>query len=264
MPTEDLNLNPSSNEGTPEVKQDSYEQRALAMGWRPLEEFNGPEEDFVDAKEFVSRRPLFEKIEGQSRELKAVRKALEAFKTHYTTVQQTEYNRAIADLKAARKTAMQEGDGDRFEQIDTQIKEAEKQVAAIEQTKNAPIVQDTPVHPEFQSFVRRNPWYESDPVLRQYADKFGTALAATGTPPEEVLAEVERQVKQKYPDKFRNPNKSNAPDVGTGNKSSGNSSNSFDRVELTEQEKNIMNTLVRGGHITKEKYIADLKKVKGL
>jgi hypothetical protein len=264
MPIENLEGQAPEGADESQTSGDPYEHKALEMGWRPREEFNGTDDEFVDAKEFVSRRPLFEKIEGQSRELKAVRKALEAFKTHYTTVQQTEYNRAIADLKTARKAAMQEGDGDRFEQIDTQIKEAEKQVAVIEQTKNAPIVQDTPVHPEFQSFVRRNPWYESDPAMRQYADKFGTALAATGTAPEEVLAEVERVVKQKYPDKFRNPNKTNAPDVGTGNKTSGNASGSSDRFELNEQEKNIMNTLVRGGHITKEKYIADLKKAKGL
>ena len=37
---------------------DPIETRALEMGWRPKEEFDGNEEDFIDAKEFVRRKPL--------------------------------------------------------------------------------------------------------------------------------------------------------------------------------------------------------------
>mgnify|MGYP000971805459 FL=1 len=33
------------------------EVKAMNMGWRPMEEFDGPEEEFIDAKEFVRRAP---------------------------------------------------------------------------------------------------------------------------------------------------------------------------------------------------------------
>ena len=36
----------------------AIEQRAIEMGWRPQEEFNGDEEDFIDAKEFVRRKNI--------------------------------------------------------------------------------------------------------------------------------------------------------------------------------------------------------------
>lgn len=44
-----------------------YEAKALEMGWRPKEEWDGPEEDFIDAKEYVRRKSLFEKIEHQNK-----------------------------------------------------------------------------------------------------------------------------------------------------------------------------------------------------
>ena len=46
------------------------EQKALEMGWRPKEEFEGEEADFIDATEFVRRKPLFEKIDTVGKELR--------------------------------------------------------------------------------------------------------------------------------------------------------------------------------------------------
>jgi cytochrome c556 len=63
-------------------QRSDIETRALEMGWRPKEEFEGSEDDFIDAKEFVRRKPLFEKIEHQSKELKQIKQALEACKGH--------------------------------------------------------------------------------------------------------------------------------------------------------------------------------------
>ena len=40
------------------------EQKAIQMGWRPKEQFEGDEEEFIDAKEFVRRQPLFDRIEN--------------------------------------------------------------------------------------------------------------------------------------------------------------------------------------------------------
>src|SRR5690349_8946842 len=115
----------------PPKEYTAIEQKAMEMGWRPLEEFEGAEEDFVDAKEYVGRKPLFDKISTQSREVKQLRQAVEALKTHYTAVRETEYNRALAALKAERKTALNEGDGDKFEALTDEIASIEEQAAQI-------------------------------------------------------------------------------------------------------------------------------------
>ena len=95
----------------PEASQqpNAVESKAKDMGWRPLEDFDGNPDEFIDAGEFVRRKPLFDKIETTTKQLKNVSKSLDYLKEHYQKVKETEYNRAIADLNAQRKTAKKEG-----------------------------------------------------------------------------------------------------------------------------------------------------------
>jgi hypothetical protein len=239
------------------------EEKAIQMGWRPKEQFEGDEEEFIDAKEFVRRQPLFDRIESQNKQLKNVTKALEALKVHYTRVEEAAVQKAINQLKAQRKSALADGDGDSFELIDDEIKKAEQQLSQIEQVKNNPIVEETVVHPEWQAFQSRNPWYTNTGYMRKFADEIGADLASKGIPPVEVLKQVEQAVRKEFPNKFVNPNKEQAPTVEQSrgsSKQTGKDSDSF----MNEQERKVMNDLVRSGLLTKEKYIADLKAVKGL
>lgn len=254
----------------PEVKQEAapeyskIELQAMEMGWRPLAEFEGDEDNFIDAKEFVRRKPLFDKIEGQSKEIKSVRKALEALKQHYTKVQETEYNRALAKLQEARQEAISNADGAAFDQIDKEIRNVEKQMDVVKQAQELPLVEDEPkIHPEFAAWQNKNQWYTSVGYMRTWADEYGDKLVKQGLAPSEVLRKVEEGVRKEFPHKFTNPNKQNAPFVENGKESSKGAGRS-EKIELTEQEERIMNTLVRSGTITKEKYLADLKAVKGI
>lgn len=251
-----------TNEQSTEPKQYSeIELRAMDMGWRPQEEFEGNPDDFVDAKEFVRRQPLFDKIESQSKELKNVKKALDALKQHYTSVKEAEYNRAVKALEAAREQAITEGDGAKFTQLDKELKNVEAQNKQIEALKTEP----SGPPQEFVEWNNRNKWYQSDEDMTVFADAYGMRYKQNHpeTPPAKVLEEVEKAVKRNFPNKFENPRKANAPDVDTS-KGSSRKSVSSGEADLTEQERQIMNTLVRGGHITKEKYLDDLKKVKNL
>jgi DNA-binding ferritin-like protein len=246
---------------TQEVTLSPIEQKALEMGWRPKEEFDGSEEDFIDAKEFVRRKPLFEKIEHQSKQLKEVTKALEAFKQHYGKVQETEYNRALADLKREMKQANREGDFDRADIIERQIERVETEAEQLRtERESIQVSEQQEVDPRFKAWTERNPWYTSQRHMRTFADEVGNRFLAQGLSPLEVLKEVEKAVRKEFPTKFQNPNKANAPAVeGSSAKGTSVKNESF---ELNDMERQIMNTLVRGGHITKEKYIADLKKQK--
>ena len=258
---EDVDVNEDGTEVPETPEYSDIELRALDMGWRPKEEFQGSEDDFIDAKEFVRRKPLFEKIEGQSKQIKAVTKALEALKVHYTRVEQAAVEKAINTMKQQRKVALSDGDGEQFELIDDEIKKAESQLAQIEQVKNAPLVEEENVHPEWKAFTDRNPWYTSTGYMKTFADQIGSELAAQGIAPAEVLRQVEQAVRKEFPAKFTNPRKNEAPDVeaqrGTSNKRVSSEENS-----LSEVERKIMNDLVRSGVMTKEKYLADLKAVK--
>lgn len=258
-------------EGSTEVKElSAIEQKALEMGWRPLDEFEGDPEDFIDAKEFVRRKPLFEKIEHQSKELKAVRKALESFKDHYSKVKEVEFDRAMRRLKEEQKQALVDQDVERFYAIeeakDTIQKEKDDFVA---KQKESQVQEEPALHPKFQAWVERNPWYGTEKHMRVFADDLGVQLARTMAP-EDVLKEVEKRVRAEFPHKFRNPNKDKPAGVeeGTPNtrgRSGGSSDSSLSSFEksLSDDERRVMNQLVRGGHITKEAYLKDLKAIKG-
>lgn len=260
MTTENIEVEAKEGEAKPQYTE--IEQRALEMGWRPREEFDGIDDDFVDAKEFISRKPLYDKISQQSKQIKNVSKALDALKDHYTKVQVTEYERAMKDLRAQRREAFVQGDIDAVEKAEEQIKQAEQQFNEIKESAESIKVDNEPVlNPVFINWKNRNPWYESTGYMREYADEVGRKLHTSGLEPSEVLKEVEKAVRKEFPNKFRNPNKEDAPDVSSGRQASGTPKGA--KYQLTEQERNIMNTLVRSKVMTEEQYIADLKKAKG-
>lgn len=247
----------------PEKKEPSrLEQEALSMGWKPREEFDGEDDDFIDAKEFVRRKPLFDRLEQQSKQLKNVNKTLEQLKGHYTKMREVEFNRALAELKAARKQAITDGDGDRYELIDDRMKVVEQEAAkVIAESKQEP---EGPDPQEFQAWTSTNSWYQKDDAMTAYADSVGnklrTQVEAGELTPLQVLKKVEQAVRAEFPHKFRNPNKDNAPNVSEGKQPSKKSGD----ISLDEQETKIMNNLVRSGVMTKEQYLSDLRKAKGI
>lgn len=257
--SEELNqeIQNTPDEGQP-AQLSPIEVRALEMGWKPKDQFSGNEEDFVDAKEYVARQPLFDRISQQSREVKELRKAVEALKAHNGRIEQVTYERALKDLKEQRKEALREGDADKFDYLDTQIRQVEKQV------ENTQVPQETvsgEEHPTFVSWKQQNNWYENTKYMREFADDVGRQFMQQGLSPEEVLKEVSKAVRKEFPHKFENPARQAAPH--TAAPAAGNSGIKKDNYEsqLTAQEREVMKTLVRGGHITKEAYIADLVKI---
>lgn len=247
----------------PQVEHSPIEQKALEMGWRPKEEFEGEEEEFIDAKEFVHRQPLFDKISHQNKQIKNLQRSFEALQGHYTKVNEAAYKKALSELEAKQTLAVEEGDLTTYHALNQRKQEIENDKEEFVQEQKSVQVDEAPVHPELQAWISKNDWYDAHPHMRVFADDVGTrfrgAVLAKTMTPAQVLKEIEKAVRLEFPTKFRNPNKDKASAVeGTGSKGTRRESS----VDLSDQEKQIMNTLVRGGHITKEKYLADLKAIK--
>lgn len=246
-------------EQTPEKQFSAIEQRAMEQGWRPKEEFEGDPDAFIDAPEFVRRGELFSKIEHQSKELKAVKAALDALKTHHSKVKEVEYNRALKALQNARKQALVDGETERFLELEQRIEEVKEEKEAfdteLEQVKADPV---RDINPEFTAWIDRNPWYDSSKPMRAYADKLGIELAQEGHAPSEVLKLVEREVKKEFAHKFQNQKAARPQAVEAPARSGGKA----DTFQMTEDERTIMRKLVRAGAMTEQEYIAELKKTR--
>jgi len=241
------------------------EQQAMSMGWRPREEFDGSDDEFIDAKEFVRRKPLFDRLEQQSKQLKQVSRTLEDFKKHYSTMREVEYKRAIEALKLQQRAAVEDSDTARYDLLDKQIDSFEQEFEKIKDFHET--TQASPPDPaELTNWMSKNPWYQKDDAMTAYADRVGIKFQANvqrgDMSPAEVLKEVEKAVKAEFPHKFKNPNKGDAPNVGEGKSNTQRSGGT--KFELNDLELKIMNNLVRSGTMTKEQYISDLKKAKGI
>lgn len=250
---------PQSN--TPATKEYSdTEKRAIAQGWVPKDEWDGHGK-WRDAEEFLDRGELFSKIDEQNRKLRNTEQTLEQMKVHLKKVRETEYNRALATLKAQKKAALEDGDADRVVEIDDQI--ADTKVKAAHEMQQIEARQQAQAGPDvhFVAWVNRNQWYQNDRAMRGAADAIGEELAQSGLRnPTDILAEVEKRIKKEFPHKFNNPNREKAGSVDGGGNSKGQKNDSF---QLTPEETQAMNKFIRAGLLTKEEYIADIKAQRG-
>jgi hypothetical protein len=235
------------------------ELEAIDQGWIPKEEFDGDEAKFIDAPEFLRRGELFSKIEKQSKELKAVRKALEAFSQHHSKVKEMEYERALKALKAERRQATIDGDAERALILEDKIEEIRDEKERIVRDGQVQIEEPETYTAEFTSWVSRNPWYETNRTMRATADALGKQLYNEGHSPAEVLEMVEEEMKKEFAHKFER-----APVRRTAVEASTRGTPKKDDFVMTADEKRMMREIVAvTPGFTEADYIRDLKALRG-
>lgn len=245
----------------PVVKQEpvqltAIEERASSQGWRPKDEWDGDPDEWVSAREFVRAGELFKKIDDQNRTIKDFKKTIDDLAKHQGKIAKVEYERAIKDLKAQKKEALETGDADAVIEVDDRIAEMR------EAQKEAPVrVQETPaVNPVFESWVSRNGWYNNQPAMKAYADRLGVELGGSMSPTD-LLSHIEKEVKKEFAHKFTNPKRDDPSAVEGSTNKGGKGKNSY---SLTDEERRVMQRFVKTvPGMTEEKYIADLRKIKG-
>jgi len=230
------------------------EQEARAQGWVPKDDFNGEEHKWVDAGEFLRRGELFGKIESQNKELKAIRETLAQFKDHHSKVQEAAYKRALQDLKDKKKEALLDGNADLVIEVDEQLADVKAQQQQIQSQATAQPEQVE--HPEFVAFRNNNQWYDRTPTMRGWADGRGLELRAEGKSPSEILRTIEREVKQQFPTKFENPNRSKANAVESGAQRGSSGRGAYQPSEIEER---MATKFVKEGLFkNKQEYYAEL------
>lgn len=250
------------NKPVEDIKEPSpIEQEALDMGWRPKEEWSGPEDDFIDARTFVRNKSLFDKIESLSKRVKDQDRTIGMLKDHHSKVEEATRKQVILELKKAKKQALEEDNLDLSIEIDDEIaKQRAMELYEKEQTKK-----EQPLHPDFVAWVEKNSWYAKDKTLRGQADALGMAYKQSNPEkdPDEVLKYVVTQVKKLNPEKFTNPERSK-PSMVEGSSSKRTPTTGKEAsFQLTEDEEKVCKTFVRSGVMSREDYIKEIKKIRG-
>lgn len=227
---------------TEEKVMSETEQSARSQGWVPQEEFKG--DNWVDAETFVQRgekiaaiatkqaKELREELSQIKAEREEDKKIFSEFKKFQDEIRERDkeatenwYRNELSNIKQAKKAAIKEDDRDKLIEIDDykdivdenykvakeKLKEKEKEKEEKKEEQKA--------DPYFAKWIADNAWYNDDDVMSAYADKVGSKMYKDKFGSNmEFYKKVEEKIREKFPEKFTNPNreKDNAVESGGG------------------------------------------------
>lgn len=249
----------------------SVEELAAQLGWRS----DHVGEDAVDAVTYILRSKDIQKsMSKHNKDLKenlsTVQASINALKEHNERVYQADVKRLqgeIAALKKERKSAIELADVDKVEELDAQIEERQKDIAAPKMDTGSKSAEAA--NPVFDEWITDNQWYLEDQEMAQFADT--VAQNYVGAPLPRIYSIVRQKVQEVFPEKFEATKTTTVPNavakpigpvspVDKGSNNKGNAT-SFSKSDLTPEQVNIMNQFVRGGIMTEEQYINDIARM---
>ena len=154
-----------------------------------------------------------DRMEGEIASLRTSN--VEFSKHHQRTMenQKREYDQRISELTAERSQAINDGDGQKFTIVDDQIND-------LRTTEQQPV--EDPRRAEHDrmtsAWVQENKWYDDrSSQLRWYVDSVaGPAAEREGYTGQAYLSELTRRAKEKFPEEFDNPARTQPASVDTG------------------------------------------------
>lgn len=261
------------------VPKDEWEEKALKIGWDP----NKTGDNAVPAKEYVLRKPLFERIEKQSKELRDVKESQRKHAEHLAQVRKEAYEQAIKDVEKRRDAAIDDANSYEARRLDAEAKNLHKQREQDPIANYTPEVPD--IDPTLADFGKRNEgWYNEtsienknmkaaanavDSFLVQAANNEGRQIDLATH-----LATIEMEVKRMFPHRFPSEVVYTAgaevsseakkpvaiPSVGKSTAVRGDVKSATNLVaRLTPQQRELGNRFARDGY-SLEEYAKELEK----
>lgn len=241
----------------PQIQEKTYVDKAKELGWRPKDQWEGDSDDWVDAKEFVGRQKLYDKIRDIKTQLhRQSQKAetdMQTVSKYIAEMREREYKRAYEQLKQDRRLALQDQDFEAVEAIEAEIDKTKEEYET--RLKEAPVQKpQAGPSPEFQAWQSENSWFSKDMELTKEAIAIGTGYAAANPhlPQEDVLTYVSDRIKKIYPEKFqprKKPMESNVESGGPQKESlqTEGRRNKLTVNDLNDTEREVMRTLIKRG-----------------
>lgn len=247
-PPEDPPADPPPEDPPEPPKADPLEEKALSRGWRPKDDYDGDEHEWVDAGEFLRRAPLFDQLSKKDRKIRDLEKKLDGTAKFVEGIEKRVREQTLSEIEADRRKAVEDGDVEAFEAADKKYREAEKPV------EPEPVDPDIPE--EVQDFAKRNgSWFEKNAAMTEDSVSFTKFYRGQGKELGEALELAEKDIKRKYPDFFENPNKKRPQSVASDNKEKGATQRGYS--DLTDEQKSVF--AVIKSRVKLEDYIKELE-----
>lgn len=238
-------------------EQPSPEDQARKRGWRPKEEFTGPEDKWVDAETFLQRgveEPglIRKELQAAEKRIKSLERTLKEFSAHHSRTEQRAYERALIDIQARLDQAAASGDVQGVRDATDEL--VELRAEAKDAAQHTAPAQDE----AFEAWHEENPWFGKDKALTAACAAIGQEVFDEGYTGKAQIREVDRRMREAFPEKFAkpaNPHRAAASAVeGAGAPARPRGKT---RSDLPADARATMDRWVKEGLITEAEYIKD-------
>lgn len=238
---------------------DEHEAQARSDGWVPKEEFDADPKnrgkEWMPADEFNRRKPLIEKISGQSKELKKVRQQMEQMQKRLEEIEKGKASPPAAStedldaLQERRRQAIRDGDEDLLDEIDAKL------AAAKEGEPAKPAANTIPA--ETQAWLEKNQWFLRNEEMHNRAKEIEASVIEEfpDMPNAEILEQVEQKIRKEFAHKFSRTRREATGAGGGRRPASGGDNKGYS--DLPEDARKECDQFVRKGVITREQFVKE-------
>jgi len=193
-----------------EVKLTEDEERALNLGWKPKEQWQGDPNDWVPAKWWLKYGDVEQRLQAAEAEAKHKEKVLGTMKNYYTRVKEDAVAEVRAQLQRAKREAVKNEDYEKVAQLDANLQDLENGLKTKFEQVDKEVSQNSPPAgppPEFYAWNRENSWYHLGSQDEMTAEADSLAIAYMARNPNahytDMLNHVGDRIKKLFPDKFK-------------------------------------------------------------
>lgn len=243
------------NESNEELDENPVETEARSMGWKPIEEWQGPKEKWRQASEFVDRASFFKKIEAQNRVIHQQNQALKSLGELQSKIAKNEREKVLKELNQQKREALREQEFDKADELDEEIIAIRSSPEPKFDVPDVQLATHDQENPDevLAEFKARNEWFEKDAELTELAETLagGYVIRARQANKQPTAREVFEYVEKKVREIHKKP-KAGPDPVMTNKTTTRNTENvkgksKFTLRDLDDEQRTIAKRFVEAG-----------------
>jgi hypothetical protein len=218
-----------------EIKLSDFEQKQFDQGWRPLDDFTGPEENWKTAKEFQRDGEWLAKLREKDQRLDRIEKDFNDRLENTNKLHEARRDADIKKLKTQQREAVDTQDTDSFDRAQAEIDDLEKQEV---KTTTTPAVPNE--DPTITAWKAKNSWFEDvndergGVAVSIWNSYFQTNPTASN---EQALKHIDTRIARLYPTSNENPRRNQPNSTENNTRRASRQSKGLSMSDLTGVER---------------------------
>ncbi len=209
------------------------EQKAFDQGWRPQEDFKGPEDNWKTAKEYVRDGEWIEKLNELKGDISKQQREFDQRLENTNKLNEARRQAEIKKLKADQRNAVDMSDTEAYDQAQSSIEQLENEgvEAPAQQQGKDPVIAE---------WEAKNPWINeagNDKSIYAQGVWNNYVQANPNATNQQALAHVDSKIETLFPAQKGNPRRQQPNTTENNNRRPSNKSKTLSMSDLTASER---------------------------